>query len=185
MAEKRISSESIKNLRKSNRLSQKLTIESLETALLQLLENKSLKQLTISELVSKAGVSRNAFYRNFTSKEAILKGRFRRVIRRIMKQMQRFNLEEDRYQAWLFLFRESKKEAHLIRLAKENQLDHWLNEMVLESLSKYQNHRKKELTSYSNFFWSTAILSVLIKWISDGMTIPEEEMAAIDLPLLP
>ncbi|MBM7636747.1 TetR/AcrR family transcriptional regulator [Streptococcus saliviloxodontae] len=184
MADNRVTSSSLKNLRKSNRISQRLTIESLETALLQLLEKKSLHQLTISELVTKAGVSRNAFYRNFTSKEAILKRRFQRVVRRIIKQLYRFNLREDRYQAWLFLFKESKKEAQLIRLASSHHLDKWLTDIVQEIITKYQSKTQK-LADYSNSFWTTAVLAVLIKWIQEGMVIPEEEMAKINLPLLP
>ena len=41
--------------------------ESLTQALLRLLERKRLDEISVSELVAKAGVSRASFYRNFTS----------------------------------------------------------------------------------------------------------------------
>ena len=64
MAERRISENSLENLRKSNQESNLLTREAIETALLQLLEKKKLTKISISELVKRAGVSRAAFYRN-------------------------------------------------------------------------------------------------------------------------
>ena len=49
-----------------------LTRESIRTALLLLMENKDFESITISELVRRAGVSRQSFYRNYTSKEDIV-----------------------------------------------------------------------------------------------------------------
>ncbi len=72
MTERKISPKSLKNLYQSNKEANQLTKESIETALLFLLEKKELKQISVSELVRKAGVSRNAFYRNYKSKEEIL-----------------------------------------------------------------------------------------------------------------
>lgn len=42
--------------------------ECLVTALIQLLKEKNLSEITISELASKAGVSRMTYYRNYTTK---------------------------------------------------------------------------------------------------------------------
>ena len=46
--------------------------EALSLALLQLMKYKSFHQITITEIVKVAGVSRSSFYRNFTSKEQML-----------------------------------------------------------------------------------------------------------------
>ena len=43
------------------------------TALLQLMQKKAFDRISITELCRKAGVSRMSFYRNFESKEAVLK----------------------------------------------------------------------------------------------------------------
>lgn len=48
------------------------TREWITLALLELLRSKKLAELTISELVKKAGVSRMAFYRNYDSLEQVL-----------------------------------------------------------------------------------------------------------------
>lgn len=63
---------SLENLTRFNQETHLLTIEALQIALLSLLKIKPLKRISISELTRLAGVSRNAFYRNFKSKEALL-----------------------------------------------------------------------------------------------------------------
>lgn len=86
MGERKISPKSLKNLYESNKEANQLTKESLETALLFLLEKKELKQISVSELVRKAGVSRNAFYRNYKSKEEILEIYYERTSSNLKKK---------------------------------------------------------------------------------------------------
>lgn len=64
MTDKALSKRSLQNLTQFNKETRRIARESMEIALLNLLETKPLGDITISELVTKAGVSRNAFYRN-------------------------------------------------------------------------------------------------------------------------
>ncbi|OLF47980.1 TetR family transcriptional regulator [Streptococcus cuniculi] len=84
MKKRTISPKSLKNLAQSNKEINQLTRESIETALLFLLEKKDMRQISISELVKKAGVSRNAFYRNYKSKEEILELAYARTSQNLM-----------------------------------------------------------------------------------------------------
>ena len=54
--------------------------ECITTALLQLMKEKSLQDISITELVNKAGVARNSFYRNFESKEAVISQHLRALL---------------------------------------------------------------------------------------------------------
>lgn len=45
------------------------TQERLQNALLELLETKELKEITVKEICEKAGISRNAFYQHYSYKE--------------------------------------------------------------------------------------------------------------------
>ena len=151
----------------SNQESNRITKESLEISLLQLLEKKELTKITISELVERAGVSRAAFYRNYDSKEEILQEIFQRTVQKITDKLEQFNMRTELYQVWLFLFKEVKKEARIVSLA----IDY--------------NYSRKEASTYMNSFWSSAVVSVLIKWIKDGMRVPAEKIASLGLPLFP
>ncbi|CMV19776.1 transcriptional regulator [Streptococcus pneumoniae] len=45
-----------------------------------------------------------------------------------------------------------------------------------EFLEKYHG-KSKGVSSYLHSFWSSAIVSVLLKWIKDGMKVPAEKIA--------
>lgn len=180
-----VSPVSLKNLSQFNQETNQLTKEALETALLFLLETKSLAQITISELVIKAGVSRNAFYRNYKSKEDMLKRILTAVTRRIFRRLKDFNLKTQAYQAWLYLFNEAKKEAQILSLAFQHHLETIITTIVSKRFKAYQRYRQSKTSSYATSFFSNAIVSVLGKWVADGMVVSAEEMAAMGLPLLP
>ncbi|MFC3928372.1 TetR/AcrR family transcriptional regulator [Streptococcus caprae] len=180
-----VASRSLENLARFNRENKQLTKESLETALLFCLEQKDLSQITISELVKKAGVSRNAFYRHYKSKEEILETIVTSVLRRIFRGITQFDLRSQVYQAWLYLFTEVKKEATILKLAFQNHLEKALTSIIAKRFKAYQRYHKRKHSSYATFFFSNAIVSVLSNWLADGMVVSAEEMASMELPLVP
>ena len=183
MSERKMSSRSLENLTISNQESNRITREALEISLMQLLEKKELAKITISELVHRAGVSRAAFYRNYTSKEQMLEEIFGKTVQKIMDKLGQFNLRTELYQVWIILFKEAKKEARLISLAVDYNLEKYLTQAVFNFLEKRQQS-KKEASSYIHSFWSSALVSVLSKWIKDGMQVPAEKIASLGLPLM-
>lgn len=46
--------------------------ESITTALLKLLEVKSISEISVSEIIANAGVARASFYRNYATKESVI-----------------------------------------------------------------------------------------------------------------
>ena len=72
MAERKISEKSLENLKRFNQENNAITRESIEISPAIIGEKRS-EKITISELVQRAGVSRAAFYRNYGSKEEILR----------------------------------------------------------------------------------------------------------------
>lgn len=183
MSERKISPQSLKNLQNMNMEIQQLTREALETALIFLLETKEIGQITIAELVKKAGVSRNAFYRNYQSKEALLDSIFTRILRRTFRRMYYFYKKNQIYQAWLVLFREAKKEAQVLRLAFKYNFDKQMSQALASLIDKVRQ-KQQQIESYTSSFWSSAIIAIISKWVTDGMVVSEEEMAALGLPLL-
>lgn len=136
MAERKISEKSLENLKRSNQESNAITRESLEISLLQLLDKKDLKKITISELVERAGVSRAAFYRNYESKEELLESIFQSTVSKITNSLEGYNFKTDLYQIWVYLFKEAKKEARIISLAVDYNFEKLLTKAVYEFLEK-------------------------------------------------
>lgn len=58
-----------------------LVKECLTIALLELMKTKRIDEISITELIAKAGVSRNSFYRNFNGKRDVLEKRLEVLIR--------------------------------------------------------------------------------------------------------
>lgn len=59
-------------IRLSNHQAKQMTKSCLRTALIQILDNKELKDISVSELTRKAGVSRTAFYSNYQTVDEVL-----------------------------------------------------------------------------------------------------------------
>lgn len=175
----------MQNLKRFNQENKAITRESIEISLLQLLEKKDLKKITISELVKRAGVSRAAFYRNYGSKEEILKSIFEASIAKITKSLDGYNLKTDLYQVWVYLLKEVKKEAKIISLAIDYNFEQVLTKAVYDFLEKRNGSSSNGAGSYLNSFWSSAIVSVISKWVKDGMKTPAEKIAKLGLPLFP
>ena len=55
----------------SNNEANRITRESICTAFLEIIMTKDFDDISISEIVRRAGVSRQSFYRNYGSKEAL------------------------------------------------------------------------------------------------------------------
>ncbi|HGK7337059.1 TPA: TetR/AcrR family transcriptional regulator [Streptococcus suis] len=126
MAGRKISPQSLKKLYQSNKEANQLTKESIETALLFLLEKKELKQISVSELVRKAGVSRNAFYRNYKSKEEILEDYYERTSSNLKHDLQDKVQKDGVKQSFADFVHEQKRKAEQSKTL--SNVSQWIKE---------------------------------------------------------
>ena len=164
-------------LRLNNEESNKLTRECLTTALMQLMKEKSLDKITITELVKRSGVSRTAFYRNYSSKEDILVD----IRNSIAETSNSFLVKpelKDNPRLW---FRECFKivqdNADLIRPILDAKLtlgDFFKNQSVLDSLYSADNRMNR----YKNLAIEAAFQRIMIVWFDEGMIESVDEMAS-------
>lgn len=184
MSERKMSPKSLENLKKSNQESNAITRESLEISLLQLLEKKELPKITISELVNRAGVSRSAFYRNYSSKEEILEGIFKGSIQRMLEPLSQYSFKTELHQIWLAFFKAAKKEATIISLAIDYGMEKLLEQALFDFLEKRNQANKQKSGNRLNAFWSSTLVATLSKWVKGGMKVPAEKIANLRLPFL-
>ena len=83
-------------LQMSNEQSNHIARECLKTAVMQMLTEKPLENISITELVKKAGVSRSAFYRNYASKEDLIEDVCRQIVDEIIAILKAPLHREDR-----------------------------------------------------------------------------------------
>lgn len=69
-------------------------IASVEEALAALIDKKDFSEITISELVKKAGIARSTFYRNYESKEDIIRLSIKRTLEEFDEQFSPESIDE-------------------------------------------------------------------------------------------
>lgn len=147
-------------------------ITQIENALLDLLQDKPIQYISISQITSYAQVSRNSFYRNFDSKEGIISYCIYWKIRNWQKD---FNIKNPSGTSlvamWQDLFDYLKKDKDFYLLLEKRQLTYLLG-IAIENLLQ----EKGDIPDGYAFFLSFMIGGIFgwIKtWIQLGM--PDEQ----------
>lgn len=134
----------------------------------ELLNTKSFEKISVSELVEMAGVGRVTFYRNFTSKEDVLKRSLNSELKYWLTQ-RNIDLSDWTDAHLLIALRQFfdfwYKEQDKIRLLINNHLDYLLE----DSLDIYFKEKLGDLTDDFHLqFIVGGFFKVLKTWISDG-----------------
>ena len=155
-------------LRMSNRESNLLTRECLQTALITLMGQKPFDKITISELVRRSGVSRTAFYRNYDTKDDILNELSDVFMNLIAKSFADGRFEKDRRGWYYDFFHIIKKNAPVVQLMLQA---HLLNRSVFFTydILKKMDPKGNTLEHYHFLAWQGALSSIAIHWFEDGM----------------
>ena len=163
-------------LRMSNKESNRLTRECLQTALIALMGQKSFDKITISELVRKSGVSRTAFYRNYDTKEDILNEVSDLFTEVMVQSFQEKRFQNDRRGWYLAFFNVIKENASLFRLLLQA---HMLNSALLSTYTMIGRLDVSDNpTEHYNFLaWEGALSTITLHWFQDGMKESVEFMA--------
>ncbi|MBQ9612464.1 MAG: TetR/AcrR family transcriptional regulator [Lachnospiraceae bacterium] len=144
-----------------------LVLESLTEALLQLMEHKPLREISISELCQKAGVSRVSFYRNYSSMDDILIQQLNRCTDAWWGTFSQKEPDDFFREFWSSLLGEYRKNERLIRLLYKNDLSYILMEHIRECVCN--SGTGEELDSYVRSALAGALFGLVNEWIKRGM----------------
>ena len=163
----------IKN--ESNRLAK----ECIVTALIELMKVKDYHAISITDITKKAGVSRMAYYRNYTSKEDILNKYMDEVGISIHEKIAKMNTREEILDYFHALFEQlgnyrdigiTAYRAHLGELILEN-----INKNMAMTFPPQEGPEDK----YRHLYLAGAFYNVFIEWLKTGRRESCEEMAQI------
>lgn len=161
-----------------------ITKESILTALMILMEKKNFKEISITELTKKAGVSRMAFYRNYNNLEDIITDYLDEFFEASYKELVICEKNDNNEILIRFFsyFREHKKlidnliKANLANLIQERCTN------IFYSLSKEvvcSNPHPEEVQRFIIEFVSGGLYKILIEWAKSGMKESDEKMGSI------
>lgn len=167
-------------LKMSNQESNKITKESIETALIMLMKEKKFEDITITEIIEKAGVSRSGYYRNYKYKEDVLLEIFNKLLEEIMKAIIPILSEDnvDTEKCYEVLFKKVKDNKDLFLIIIQANLEQKFQKTIEEklTLNLSETERKEKYTILS---WSGGTCNVMFEWLKDRMVEKPEELAEI------
>lgn len=162
------------------------TKKGLRDSLFKLLEEKSISQITVTELTRLADVNRSTFYLYyndvFDMMEKIQSEIYTVFVTTVVECAEKFDDEDDfvRYCAGFLEF--CKENYSVCRFITRNDCNNQLADQiklavrsVIPDSAKFFD--KKDPRYYLTTFALSAILGTILEWMNDGMLIPTEDMA--------
>ena len=148
--------------------------ECITEALLQLMKEKTLYEIAITEIVERAGVARVSFYRNFTSKENVIEQHLILLIREWGRDFEKKG-NRDLFAQTLLEHFYTNKDFYLL-LYKQG-----LSSMIYENIrgTCRLDLAGNNMERYIKSMFAGAIFGWLDEWMRQGMPESPEELALL------
>lgn len=160
----------------SNEARNAYVIEHITDTVLRLLKEKPLNDISISEIVSIAGVGRTSFYRNYETKEDVIKKYIEDLIEAWEREYKASG-KNSNAEMYGSLFKHLKDNADFYLLLKERNLMHLFLEVFLEKFGpkpEYEN-----MWAYTTAFITYGTYGWIEEWIGRGTQESAETMAEL------
>lgn len=169
------SDERLSGLRRHSEELNRVVVESLQYALLQLVAKKSYDSITVTELCRKAGVSRMAFYGNFDSKDDIIQKIVYDLQNELFLRIGSPFRQEVTYEWYLAMFRFTAEKSEILKSIFCTGFQGKYLELVNSMILRHKDMQTEE--SYQRLLWSGGIVNAVVYWLSGDMTETPEQMA--------
>lgn len=165
-------------LRMSNAESNRFTRECIQTALIYLMNEMPFDKITITSIINRSGVSRGAFYRNYSCKEDVLQEVGRQIYSVIAAVLTEQKYLTDPRQWYLDCFTYIQENAEYFRLLIQAKMPpDFIFQTSLDTENKVKKLPPQE--RYRAIALQSAAKDILVKWFQYGMQETPEEMADI------
>lgn len=164
----------------ANEEAKRFSMECIETALLALMKEKEYDKITYQELAARAGVSRNAIYRNYSSMDDILSQYLFRITGDFLRSFDR-STDYPTYLLAMFRHLDSTKEVG--KLLLKAQKPNILYEAFLLMKNRY-DVGDGSLREYYDYYRIGGIYCVYLRWLETGCRETADELCAIVLQVM-
>lgn len=162
------------------------TKKNLRESLFKLLETKSINQITVTELTELADVNRSTFYLYYTDifdmMEKIQNEIYTVFVDTVVAGYPDSTNPDEIFDYCAKFLDFCKENYTVCKFITRNDCNNQLAEKIKESVRSYIPDSKKHFDKndpryYLTTFALSAILSVILEWMNDGMKIPSKDMA--------
>lgn len=145
-------------------------------ALILLMKNKDFSKITNKDITDKAGYSHITIYRNFKSKEDIIKFYLDEITKEFIKK-KKVNFDPNHFKEYLIvLFTHLKEKEDIGLLLYKANLIH----LIKDEFDKiFYNKAKNKKEQYNYYFISGGLYNIYYHWISNGCKESPEEIAVM------
>lgn len=151
--------------------------EAIAIATAQLLEKKAFEKISVQEIVTRAGVGRSSFYRNFTSKEDVLITYLQAFVEG--EPLATVNSREGWYGYMTARFKKFREAKPFFLALRRDHLLPLLYLSVRRSTKRLIAQFGLYSNAYQSAFFSSACVGVVILWMENGFRESEEELAGL------
>ena len=151
-----------------------LVDEYITEALLMLMKNKDYKDVSITDICEKAGVTRMSFYRNFESKEDVLNKWLTAVTDDFLSTSGISYKNDSNGEYFVKLFTHLKKHGTICQAMNKAGLIH----LVKDQFDRvFLGIHRDEYDDYKSYFLAGGIYNVFLLWLINGCKETPEELA--------
>ena len=149
-------------------------------ALLTLLEGQTFSEISVINIVETAGVARQSYYRNFSSKEAIVEEFYSSIHKAVLKELSSAvtqGVSRAMVESILHaLYKNRKGILQLHRAGFSQKNLEFINQYMEEAAGNMPVH---SLERYHLYCFAGAIFNTAQIWLLDGAKEPVEDMARL------
>jgi AcrR family transcriptional regulator len=173
--------------RYSNKETNRLTREALCTALVLLMKEQSFDKISITDIVRRAGVSRTAYYSNYSSKQEILYDLVDSLIFEINQKLlpytdERTGKAKHPRKFIKVMFEVFYQQQDIYKTLFHAHFNHIILDRLNDSMLSHLEEKSDENT-YRIYFNAGALYNVFSRWIQSEMTKTIDEMTEICLKI--
>lgn len=167
-------------LMRLNQESNQITRECIQTALLELMATETFDHITVTSIIQRAGVSKGGFYRNYKSKEEVLREICEQLFQYLLEYFSEYKIYENKKEWFTTFFVNISEHAEAYQLLAKAQAPKSIvlkfdEEKLLRKLQKNDNILEK----YRALAISKALTEIALVWFRGGMQETPVEMAEI------
>ncbi len=156
--------------------------ECIVKALIELIDEKDIKSISITEITKKAGVSRMSYYRNYYYKEDILNNYLIDILEEYDdKRSELINSNNSSMdQLILYAFEFFKKYKDFVMAVEKSNLSNIMQNKITEYMSSLYPYKDNDIKSrYELYIFSGSLYNACKMWILGGLKEDEKELAII------
>ena len=160
--------ERIKNLKKANDKSHKIADSALKNTLYKMLKTRDISEITVTDLIKSAGVSRGTFYKHYYLLTDLLKDDLDEIIKSIV-----FNFSPSLQSNWLPMFKKVYENRNKLAIIYKAGLG-------ITFLEKLNNHFNNHKNEDIYIIWNGIAFNAMYNWGKNGFD-KSPEMLANDI----